>query len=51
MPGVMVRRLGKHDEEAIAELRRAMAGADVTDDGLIVVEPPPDALFSGPATA
>ena len=48
MPRVMVRRWDKQDEEAIAELRKATARADVTDDGLIVVEPPPDALFSGP---
>jgi mycothiol synthase len=45
---VMVRGLDNHDQEAIAELRSATARADVTDDGLIVVEPPPDALFSGP---
>jgi hypothetical protein len=45
---VMARRLDNHDQEAIAELRNATAVADVTDDGLIVVEPPPDAVFSGP---
>lgn len=50
MPRVMVRRWDKQDEEAIAQLRRAMALADVTDDGLIVVEPPPDALFFGPTS-
>jgi mycothiol synthase len=48
MPQMMVRRLDKQDEQGIAELREAMATADVTDGGLIVVEPPPDALFSGP---
>jgi hypothetical protein len=44
----MVRRFDNHDQEAIAELRRATAMADLTDGGLIIVEPPPDALFSGP---
>jgi mycothiol synthase len=48
MPRVTVRLLANGDQEAVAELREATARADVTDDGLVVVEPPPDALFSGP---
>jgi len=47
-PRISVRGLDSGDQEGISELRDAMAKADVTDDGLIVVEPPPDALFSGP---
>jgi mycothiol synthase len=48
MPRLTLRPLEDHDRQALAELHKAMATADVTDDGLIVVEPPPDALFSGP---
>ena len=45
--GVTVRTLQDGDQQAIADLRRATARVDVTDDGLIVVEPPPDSLLSG----
>jgi mycothiol synthase len=48
MPRVSVQRSNEDNEEAIAELRRAAARVDVTDDGLVVLEPPPDGLFSGP---
>ena len=47
-PSISVQGLGSDDQKAIVELRRATARADVTDEGLIVVEPPPDAMFSGP---
>jgi mycothiol synthase len=36
------------DLEAIAQLREATAKVDVTGEGLVVAEPPPDPLFSGP---
>jgi mycothiol synthase len=48
MPRVTVQRCNKDDGEAIAELRRAAARVDATDDGLVVLEPPSDGLFSGP---
>jgi len=47
MPRAVVRRLDRQDERAIAELRQAMARADVTDSGLIVAEPPPTGAFFG----
>lgn len=48
MSGVRVRAYADDDREAIVELRRAVAAVDRTDDGLVVAEPPPDSLFSGP---
>jgi mycothiol synthase len=43
---VTVRPWQKGDQEAIAELRKATAQADVTDEGLVVVEPPSDPVLS-----
>ncbi len=48
MSGVEVRAYSDDDREAVVELRRAVASVDRTDDGLVVAEPPPDPLFSGP---
>jgi ribosomal protein S18 acetylase RimI-like enzyme len=45
--GVTSRNYHEDDNEAIAELRKAMAIADATDDGLIIVEPPPTGAFFG----
>jgi len=48
-PGVTVRPWQHGDQQAIAELRRATAKADVSDEGLVVVEPPPDPALSSPS--
>jgi len=45
---VTVRSWQQTDQEAIAELRRATAQADVTDEGLVALEPPADPVSSGP---
>ncbi|MDH4209504.1 MAG: GNAT family N-acetyltransferase [Anaerolineae bacterium] len=46
--GATVRTWQDGDLEAIAQLREATAKVDFTDEGLVVVEPPTDPLFSGP---
>lgn len=42
-----VRPYNDQDAGAIAELRKAVAAVDRTDDGLVGAEPPPDHLFTG----
>jgi mycothiol synthase len=47
--GVTVRPWQQTDQEAISDLRRATAQADVTDEGLVALEPPADPVSSGPS--
>jgi mycothiol synthase len=48
MTAVTVRPWRHGDQEAIAQLRRATATADVTKLGLVVVEPPPEPPLPSP---